>query len=67
MEGDFVYLFLKTCLEEESFVRVRTVEGITKNQSHLAGLNRVFRRFVEVEVVEAWGHVEQGVLLSGGQ
>ena len=47
--------------------------GITKNRSHLAGLNRLFKNFVEMGVVEGRGHVEEGVVLrevvlwGGGQ
>lgn len=37
--------------------------GITKNRSHLAGLNKVFKIVVEMGVVEGRGRVEEGVVL----
>lgn len=40
----------------------RTVEGITANQSHLAGPNRVFKRFVVGGIVERQGLEEDGVV-----
>lgn len=45
-EENFAYSFLETLLEEEKGV----IGGITKNQSHLASIRRVFKRFVEVGV-----------------
>lgn len=58
-EGNFAYLFLEISLEKESVVRARDVEGITKNRSHLAGLNGLFKRFAEVGVVEGRGRVKE--------
>ena len=42
-----------------------SVGDITKNRSHLAGLNRVVKIFVGLVVVEGRGHVEVGELLRG--
>ena len=39
--------------------------GITKNRSHLAGPNRVPRRFAEVEVVEGQGREEVEYFCGG--
>lgn len=38
-----------------------------KIQSHLARLNRVFKRFVEVGVVEGLRRVEESSVKRGGQ
>lgn len=44
------YLFLKTLLEQE-YCQSKFMGGIMKNHYHLAGLNIVFKTFVEGGVI----------------
>lgn len=48
---------------KRSVVRVRSCGRDTKNRSHLAELNRIFKIFVEMGVVAGWERVEEGVVL----
>lgn len=55
MKGNLAYLFLEALLKEKGIIRIGGCGGITKNQSNLAGLKILLKKFAEVEVVEGRG------------